>query len=172
MPWIGSGPRATVPRCVVSIGDQHDERENVSAQPGDLHGDICRLLSSIDRAAIRKTDRNDWNDAAAICEAAPRPTMRFVATKSLEQRDLLAIYRIRECLVSQRTGLCDQIRGLLAEYGIVLPQAVTRLRRGLPQVLEDAENEVNVRAECTSSCYANPTTSDIFHYRFFRHSLV
>jgi transposase len=78
-------------------------------------------------------------------EPAQRPTMRFVATKSLEQQDLLAIHRIRERLVSQRTGLCNQIRGLLAEYGIVLPQAIARLRRALPEVLEDAENELTVR---------------------------
>src|SRR5580700_526097 len=75
-----------------------------------------------------KTNKNDWNDAAAICEAAQRPTMRFVATKSLEQQDLLAIHRIRARLVDQRTGLCNQIRGLLAEYGIVLPITVSKLR--------------------------------------------
>jgi transposase len=92
-----------------------------------------------------KTNKNDWNDAAAICEAAQRPTMRFVATKSLEQQDLLATHRIRARLVGQRTGLCNQIRGLLAEYGIVLPQAISRLRRALPEVLEDAENELTVQ---------------------------
>jgi transposase len=58
-----------------------------------------------------------------------RPTMRIVALKSLEQQDLLALHRIRARLVEQRTGLCNQIRGLLAEYGIVLPQAISRLRR-------------------------------------------
>jgi transposase len=92
-----------------------------------------------------KTNKNDWNDAAAICEAAQRPTMRFVAVKSLEQQDLLALRRLRERLVGQRTGLCNQMRGLLAEYGIVLPQAISRLRRALPEVLEDAENGVTVR---------------------------
>ena len=92
-----------------------------------------------------KTNKNDWNDAAAICEAAQRPTMRFVAVKSLEQQDLLSLHRVRERLVGQRTGLCNQIRGLLAEYGIVLPQAISKLRRALPEVLEDAENELTVR---------------------------
>jgi transposase len=93
-----------------------------------------------------KTNKNDWNDAAAICEAAQRPTMRFVAPKSLEQQDLLALHRIRSRLVTQRTALCCQIRGLLAEYGIVLPITVPKLRRALPDVLEDAENELTVRA--------------------------
>jgi transposase len=93
-----------------------------------------------------KSNKNDWNDAAAICEAVQRPTMRFVAVKSLEQQDLLALHRIRARLVSQRTGLCNQIRGLLAEYGIVLPVTVPRLRHALPTVLEDAENGLTVRA--------------------------
>lgn len=92
-----------------------------------------------------KTNKNDWNDAAAICEAAQRPTMRFVAAKSLEQQDLLVVHRIRARLVAQRTGLCNQIRGLLAEYGVVLPQAISRLRRALPEALEDAENELTVQ---------------------------
>jgi transposase len=68
-----------------------------------------------------------------------------VSAASLEQQELLAIHRIRERLVSQRTAVCNQIRGLLAEYGIVLPQAVARLRRALPEVLEDADNELTVR---------------------------
>ena len=92
-----------------------------------------------------KSNKNDWNDAAAICEAAQRPTMRFVAPKSLEQQDLLALHRIRARLVDQRTGLCNQIRGLLAEYGIVLPVTVSKLRRALPEVLEDGENELTVQ---------------------------
>jgi transposase len=108
-------------------------------------GHEVRLIHAKFVRPFVKTNKNDWNDAAAICEAAQRPTMRFVATKSLEQQDLLAIHRIRERLVSQRTGLCNQIRGLLAEYGIVLPQAIARLRRALPEVLEDAENELTVR---------------------------
>ena len=98
-----------------------------------------------------KTSKNDWNEAAAICEAAQRPTMRFVAPKSLEQQDLLAIHRVRERLVSQRTGLCNQIRGLLAEYGIVLPQAIARLRRELIasmlQELRDLEERIKPYAE-------------------------
>jgi transposase len=109
-------------------------------------GHQVRLIHAKFVRPFVKTNKNDWNDAAAICEAAQRPTMRFVATKSLEQQDLLAIHRIRERLVSQRTGLCNQIRGLLAEYGIVLPQAVARLRRELPQILENAENELTVRS--------------------------
>ena len=72
--------------------------------------------------------------------------MRFVAVKSLEQLDLLALHRVRSRLVAHRTALCNQIRGLLAEYGIVLPASVSRLRGALPAVLEDAENGLTVRA--------------------------
>jgi len=71
--------------------------------------------------------------------------MRFVAANSLDQQDLLAVHRIRSRLVDQRTGLCNQIRGLLAEYGIVLHVTVSKLRRALPYVLEDAENELTMQ---------------------------
>jgi transposase len=108
-------------------------------------GHEVRLIHAKFVRPFVKTNKNDWNDAAAICEAAQRPTMRFVAPKSLEQQDLLALHRVRTRLVIQRTGLCNQIRGLLAEYGIVLPQAISRLRRGLPEILEDAQNELTVQ---------------------------
>ncbi len=121
------------------------KRGNSRARAFAKLGHEVRLIHAKFVRPFVKTNKNDWNDAAAICEAAQRPTMRFVATKSLEQQDLLAVHRIRERLVSQRTGLCNQIRGLLAEYGIVLPQAIARLRRALPEVLEDAENELTVR---------------------------
>jgi hypothetical protein len=70
-------------------------------------GHEVRLIHAKFVRPFVKTIKNDWHDAAAICEAAQRPTVRFVATKSLEQRDLLAIHRIRERLVSQRIGLCN-----------------------------------------------------------------
>jgi transposase len=110
-------------------------------------GHEVRLIHAKFVRPFVKTNKNDWNDAAAICEATQRPTMRFVAAKSLEQQDLLSLHRARTRLISNRTGLCNQIRGLLAEYGVVLPQSITRLRRELPDVLEDAENELTVRAD-------------------------
>lgn len=80
--------------------------------------------------------------AEAICEAVSRPQMRFVPQKSIEQQDLQCLHRVRSRLVACRTQLIIQIRGLLAEYGIVLPQHPGQLRRGLPSVLEDAENQL------------------------------
>ena len=87
-----------------------------------------------------KSNKNDANDAEAICEAVGRPNMRFVAVKTIAQQDIQAIHRIRSELVQQRTAKVNQIRGLLAEYGIVVGRRVDVLRNALPQLLEDAEN--------------------------------
>lgn len=87
-----------------------------------------------------KSQKNDANDAEAICEAVGRPSMRFVAIKSVEQQDVQAIHRIRSELVRQRTAKANQIRGLLAEYGLIVPTGIGALRRALPEIQEDAEN--------------------------------
>lgn len=89
-----------------------------------------------------KSNKNDANDAEAICEAVSRPHMRFVPAKSVEQQDIQSLHRVRSRLVSLRTGLANQIRGLLSEYGIVLPRHISQLRRGLPLILEDGNNEL------------------------------
>jgi transposase len=87
-----------------------------------------------------KGNKNDANDAEAICEAVGRPTMRFVPIKTVEQQNVQALHRIRTELVRQRTAKVNQIRGLLGEYGIVARQGVAVLRKALPEILEDAEN--------------------------------
>jgi transposase len=87
-----------------------------------------------------KSNKNDANDAEAICEAVARPNMRFVAIKTLTQQDIQAIHRLRSEQVKQRTAKVNQIRGLLAEYGIVVGWRVAVLRHALPRLLEDAEN--------------------------------
>jgi len=79
-----------------------------------------------------KSNKNDANDAEAICEAMSRPSMRFVAVKSAEQQDLQAIYRIRAELVSQRSAQGNQIRGLCSEYGLVAPREMIQLRAAIP----------------------------------------
>lgn len=85
-------------------------------------------------------NKNDYNDALAIAEAVVRPEMRFVSEKTAEQQDIQALHRLRERRLGERTALCNQVRGLLAEYGLILPTGVNVLRRGLPEILEDAEN--------------------------------
>jgi transposase len=87
-----------------------------------------------------KTNKNDRNDAEAICEAVARPNMRFVPIKSAEQQALLALHCARSGWVKARTAQANQIRGLLSEFGIVLPQGITRLRNQLPEILEDGDN--------------------------------
>jgi len=85
-------------------------------------------------------NKNDYNDALAIAEAVIRPEMHFVAVKTPEQQDIQALHRLREKRLQERTALCNQLRGLLAEYGLILPKGVNILRRRLPELLEDGEN--------------------------------
>ncbi len=87
-----------------------------------------------------KGNKTDRNDAQAICEAAQRPDMRFVALKTVDQQQVLALHRMRSSVVKARTALANQVRGLLAEFGVVVAQGLQRLRRQLPELLEDAEN--------------------------------
>jgi transposase len=87
-----------------------------------------------------KGNKNDRNDAFAICEAAGRPQLKTVQPRTLEQTDLMVVHRIRERRVVARTALINQMRGLLAEYGIVLAQGKSILREALPALLEVADN--------------------------------
>jgi len=87
-----------------------------------------------------KSNKNDAADAEAICEAVRRPNMRFVPAKDSEQQAVLALHRARQGFVKARTAQANQIRGLLAEYGIVLPQGIGQIARRLPEILEDGEN--------------------------------
>ena len=86
--------------------------------------------------------KNDANDAAAVCEAASRTHMHFVAPKTLEQQGMLSVHRLREGIKEERTALINRIRGLLAEFGIVLPQSPGALRSQLQELMEDASNEM------------------------------
>lgn len=89
-----------------------------------------------------KSGKNDANDAAAICEAAGRPHMRFVPIKTAEQQGQLAIHRLREGYKEERTACINRIRGLLAEFGLSVAQGPAVLRLALPNLIEDATNEI------------------------------
>jgi len=91
-----------------------------------------------------KSNKNDSHDAQAICEAVGRPSMRFVAVKNVGQQDIQALHRIRERLVKDRTALVNQIRGLLTEYGIVIAQGIDKVRKQLPIIIENVDNELSV----------------------------
>jgi len=92
-----------------------------------------------------KSNKNDAADAEAICEAAQRPGMRFVAVKTVEQQDIQAIHRMRNLAVQQRTAQINQIRGLLLEYGLEVAQGRAAIQRRLPEILEDADNGLSER---------------------------
>ena len=87
-----------------------------------------------------KANKNDAADAEAICEAVSRPNMRFVPIKTPDQQAILALHRARQGFVRQRTAQGNQIRGLLAEYGVTIPVGIRNIRKCLPEILEDGEN--------------------------------
>ena len=103
-------------------------------------GHDVRLISPQFVTPYRQSHKNDPNDAAAICEAVRRPHVRFVPIKEVAHQDVQALHRARQLLIKQRTALCNQVRGLLSEYGVVVAQGVRRLRTSLPSLLEDADN--------------------------------
>ena len=96
-----------------------------------------RIIAAQFIKPFRKSNKNDAVDAEAICEAASRPQMRFVATRTEEQQDIQNLHRTRERLVKNRTALCNAIRGLLHEYGIVIRQGISNVRKELVALLEE-----------------------------------
>lgn len=129
---------AQFPPCLVGIeacGSSHYWGRELTKL-----GHTVKLMAAQFVIPYRKRGKNDANDAEAICEAVGRPNMHFVAIKSEEQQSALMVHRARSLLVANRTAQVNQIRGLLAEFGLVVPKGVARLRRELPGILEDAEN--------------------------------
>ena len=126
------------PGCVIGMeacaGAHHWARQLQS------RGYTVRLIPPQFVKPYVKSNKNDANDAEAICEAMSRPGMRFVAVKNVEQQDIQATHRVRAELMTQRTAKANQIRGLVAEYGLVAPQQMRALRAAIPCWLEDAEN--------------------------------
>jgi transposase len=108
------------------------------------HGHDVRLIAPQFVKAYVKSPKNDARDAEAICEAVTRPTMRFVPIKRVEQQDLQALHRIRERLIKARTALVNEIRGLLNEYGIVLPQSLAKFRTLIVEKLEAEQAKLTV----------------------------
>jgi transposase len=98
-------------------------------------GHDARLMPAKYVRPYSKGQKNDFRDAEAIAEAVQRPTMKFVATKTVDQLDLQALHRVRERLVSQRTGIINQIRAFLLERGIAVRQGQRFLRVELPRIL-------------------------------------
>ena len=127
-----------LPPCLIGMeacGSAHYWARKLSAL-----GHQVRLMAPQFVKPYVKTNKNDRNDAEAICEAVTRPNMRFVPLKTAEQQALLAMHRARSGWVKARTAQANQIRGLLSELGIVVAQGITRLRAQLPAILEDGDN--------------------------------
>src|SRR4051794_33888889 len=101
-----------------------------------------------------KRSKNDAADAAAICEAVQRPSMRFVRIKSLEAQARLCVHRVRRGLIEQRTAVMNRVPGLLSEFGIVLPQQAKTVRRQAAAHLEDLPGWANTAVgDCLSEVY-------------------
>lgn len=127
-----------LPPCLIGLeacGGSHYWARELTAL-----GHRVKLMAPQHVKPYVKGNKNDANDAEAICEAVGRPTMRFVPIKTREQQGIQAVHRVRSELVGQRTAKANQIRGLLSEYGIVASRGIAVLRKALPGVLEDGEN--------------------------------
>jgi transposase len=107
-------------------------------------GHTVRLMASQFVKPYVKTNKNDAADAEGICEAVSRPNMRFVPIKSIEQQAILSVHRVRQGFVKARTAQANQIRGLLGEFGLIIPQGISNVAKRVPELLEDASNELPV----------------------------
>jgi len=129
---------ANVPPCLV--GMEACSGAHYWAREIRKLGHEVRIMAPKFIIPYRKGGKNDNNDAAAICEAVTRPDMRFVPVKSPEQQAVLAQHRIRQGLITQRTALINQLRGLLSEFGLVIPKGRYQTHDHIPAILEDGEN--------------------------------
>jgi transposase len=124
---------ANIPPCLIGmeacVGAHHLSRRLKAL------GHDARLMPARYVRPYSKGQKNDFRDAEAIAEAVQRPTMKFVATKTADQLDLQALHRVRERLVSQRTGIINQIRAFLLERGVAVRQGLRFLRAELPRIL-------------------------------------
>mgnify|MGYP001598112856 FL=1 len=131
---------AQLPVCTIGIeacGGAHHWRRVFSK-----FGHAVHMIAPQFVKPFVKSNKNDAADAEAICEAVQRPSMRFVPAKSIEQQDIQSLHRVRSQAVARRTAQANQIRGLLMEYGLIIPQGISHIRKSIPGMLEDAENEL------------------------------
>src|SRR6516165_5880537 len=125
---------AALPPCLIGTEDSSGAHE--WARRFERHGHRVGIMMARFVAAYRKSSKNDGNDAEAICEAVARPNMRFVPVKSVEQQAILWVHRVRQGFIEQRTATINRMRGLLAEFGVVLPQRADQVRRAAIVVAE------------------------------------
>jgi transposase len=141
--WIKILLEKIEPGCVIGMeacGGAHHWARVLQAK-----GYTVKLIAPQFVKPYVKSNKNDANDAEAICEAMSRPSMRFVSAKTVEQQDVQAVHRVRAGLMEQRIAKANQIRGLVSEYGLVAPIQISHLRAAIPDWLEDAENGLTGR---------------------------
>jgi transposase len=112
---------------------------NYWGREAQKYGHTVKLIPAAYVKPFVKTSKNDANDAEAIVEAGSRPSMRFAEVKTTNQQDIQCTHRIRSRIISNRTALANEVRGLLAEYGIVIPQGIHKLRAQLPGIIAESE---------------------------------
>ncbi|EAA7604755.1 IS110 family transposase [Salmonella enterica subsp. enterica] len=138
---------ANIPACLIGIeastGAFYWQREF------EKLGHKVKVISPQYVKPFVRGQKNDGNDARAIAVALMQPTMQFVPPKSPEQQDIQALHRARQRIVNHRTATVCQIRGLLLDRGIPIGSAVSRARRAIPLILEDAENGLSSRMRRT-----------------------
>lgn len=132
---------AQLPQCLIgleSCGSAHYWQRELSKLGHDV-----KLINPAYVTPFVRRNKNDARDAEAICEVVTRPSTPIVPNKSIEQQDIQMLHRIRSQAIKQRSAQSNQIRGLLAEYGVIIPLGIASVRRNLPLILEDAENSLS-----------------------------
>ena len=125
---------AALPPCLVGMEACSGAHE--WGRRFERYGHTVKLMAPKFVAPYRKSGKNDGNDAEAVCEAVSRPSMRFVPVKSVEQQALLAMHRVRHGFVVERTAIINRLRGLMAEFGVVLPLGSVTVRRQAAKAAE------------------------------------
>ena len=131
---------ANMPQCLIGMeacGSAHHWARRLQAL-----GHTVKLMAPQFVKPYVKTNKNDAADAEAICEAVARPNMRFVPIKNVEQQAVLALHRARQGFVKARTAQANQIRGLLVEFGLIIPKGIAHIAQRVPELIEDASNEL------------------------------
>ena len=134
---------ANLPACV--IGMEACASSHHWARKLQGLGHTVRLMAPQFVKPYVKTNKNDMADAEAICEAVARPNMRFVPVKSVEQQAVLSLHRVRQGFVKARTAQANQIRGLLGEFGLVMPRGIANVAKRVPDLLEKASEQLPAR---------------------------
>ncbi len=137
---------ANLPKCTIAM--EACGGANYWARSFMRYGHEIKLISPQFVKPFVKGNKNDRNDAEAIVEAASRPNMRYVSAKTVEQQDMQSLLRLREGCLQMRTKISNQLRGLLAEYGIVIPQGLSHLHKQFAEIIGLSEKDDKLTACC------------------------